>query len=57
MKLIKSGLFVLDECNYEHFHGEGVAVKEFLKKYGDKYKMRNIRHTRQPNLVLEKIEF
>jgi SAM-dependent methyltransferase len=56
-RLSKGGLFVLDEWNHENFHGEGVAVNEFLKEYGHKYKMRHIRNTRQPNLVLEKIEF
>lgn len=56
-RLSKGGLFVLDEWNHEHFHGEGVAVTEFLKEYGHKYKMHHVRNTRRPNLVLEKIEF
>lgn len=56
-RLSKGGLFVLDEWNHENFHGEGLAVNEFLKEYGHKYKMHHIRNTRQPNLVLEKIEF
>jgi len=56
-RLSKGGLFVLDEWNAEQFHGETVAVTEFLKKYGDKYKMRHVGNTRQPSLVLEKIEF
>jgi SAM-dependent methyltransferase len=55
-RLSKGGLFVLDEWNHEHFHGEGVAVTEFLKEYGKKYKMHHVQNTRQPNLVLEKIE-
>jgi len=55
-RLSKGGLFVLDEWNDATFHGEGVAVNEFLKKYGDKYKMQHVRNVRQPNLVLKKIE-
>jgi len=56
-RLSKGGLFVFDEWNHEHFHGEGLAVNEFLKEYGHKYKMRHVHGTRQPNLVLEKTEF
>jgi len=56
-RLSKGGLFVLDEWNHEHFHGEGLAVREFLKEYGQKYKMHHVRNTRQPNMVLEKIDF
>jgi len=56
-RLSKGGLFVLDEWNHEHYQGEGLAVTEFLKEYGDKYKMHHVRNTRQPNLVLEKIDF
>lgn len=55
-RLSKGGLFVLDEWNHEHFHGEGMAVSEFLKKYGDYYEMNHIRNTRQPNLALKKIK-
>ena len=56
-RLSKGGLFVLDEWNHEHYQGEGVAVTEFLKEYGDKYKMRHVLNARAPTLVLEKIEF
>ena len=56
-RLSKGGLFVLDEWNHEHYQGEGVAVTEFLKEYGGKYKMRHVLNARAPTLVLEKIEF
>lgn len=54
-RVSKGGLIVFDEWNHEHFHGEGLAVREFLEEHGDKYEMRHIKHTRQPNMVLEKI--
>ena len=56
-RLSKGGLFVFDEWNHEHFHGEGLAVREFLKEHGSKYKMHHVKHARQPNMVLEKIDF
>ena len=56
-RLSKGGLFVFDEWNHEHFHGEGLAVREFLKEYGQKYKMHHVQNARQPNMVLEKIDF
>jgi len=33
------------------------AVQEFLKEYSSYYEMVNIRNTRQPSLILKKIEF
>jgi SAM-dependent methyltransferase len=56
-RLSKGGLFVFDEWNNESFHGEGLAVREFLKEHGSKYKMHYVRNTRQPDMYLEKIDF
>lgn len=55
-RLMKGGVFILDEWNYESFPGEGVAVREFLDSFGGAYKVEAVRHARQPSLVLRKIE-
>lgn len=55
-RLSKGGVFVLDEWNSENFPGEGVAVNDFLQKYGDYYAQEHIPNTRQPTLLLRKIK-
>jgi len=56
-RLSKGGLFVFDEWNYKIYPGEGLAVNEFLKNHSSQYEMQHVNHTRQPSLVLKKIEF
>lgn len=56
-RLAKGGVFVLDEWNAQPFPGEGIAVNEFLAKYGDHYLVESIPHTRQPTLALRKLKY
>jgi hypothetical protein len=55
-RLAKGAVFVFDEWNKENFPGEGVAVNEFLKEFGDWYEVETILHTRQPSLLIRKIK-
>jgi len=55
-RMLKGGVFVLDEWNHEKFPGETVAVQEFLSKYGDSYEAEHVLYVRQPTLVLRKIK-
>ncbi len=56
-RLAKNGLFIFDEWNYKLFQGEGKAVNEFLKEHSSEYEMLHVKHTRQPSLILKKINF
>ncbi len=56
-RLSKGGLFVFDQWNYPQWPGETLAVKGFLKDYGEHYQMRHVSGARQPSLVLEKTTF
>jgi hypothetical protein len=56
-RLSVGGLFVLDEWNVARFPGETVAVREFLAARPDHYAMEQVRHTRQPSLVLRRLKF
>ena len=53
-RLSKGGMFVLDEWNAQNYPGETVAVREFLEKHGDCYRMEHVQWARQPSLVLIK---
>jgi len=54
-RLMKGGLFVVDEWNYEQWPGETAAVRAFLDRYGDAYQPRHVSTAAQPSLVLEKV--
>lgn len=54
-RLVKGGLLVMDEWNSDGYPGESIAVREFMEQAGDAYKMRHVRHARQPTLVLERV--
>lgn len=54
-RLVKGGVFVLDEWNHPVFPGEGLAVAEFLDEHGSHYELVHPRNTRQPTLVLKKV--
>jgi hypothetical protein len=45
----------MDEWNDQTYQGETVAVREFLKSYGDCYDIESVRNSRQPQLVMRKI--
>lgn len=42
-RLSKGGIFVLDEWNHAQYPGETVAVRDFLDKHGDTYRMEHVR--------------
>lgn len=53
-RLSRSGVFVLDQWNYENYPGETVAVREFLEAHPQQYTMEHVPYARQPSLVLRK---
>lgn len=53
-RLVKGGVFVLDEWNYENVPGEGIAANNFLRRYGNSYAVEHATETRQPSLVLRR---
>ena len=54
-RLSRGGVFVFDEWNSEGWPGEGLAVREFMAKFGASYEMESVPGTRQPSLVLRKL--
>jgi hypothetical protein len=56
-RLVKGGVFVLDEWNNERFPGEGTAANEFLAERGQHYSVHSVRAARQPTLVLKKLTY
>jgi hypothetical protein len=54
-RLAKGGVFVFDEWNTSAWPGEGLAVREFMDKFGAAYAMEYVRYTRQPSLILRKL--
>ncbi len=52
--MVKGGVFVLDEWNYDMWPGETLAVKEFLKVFGEFYILEHVLHARQPSILLRK---
>ncbi len=54
-RLMKNGVFVFDEWNYENYPGETTACREFLETHGGMYNVENVQHASQPSLVLRKI--
>ena len=55
-RLVQGGLFVFDQWSDPRWPGESQAVKEFMETHERSYKMRHVRNTRQPTLVLEKTD-
>ena len=55
-RLAKGGVFVFDQWNSEDFQGEGVAVNEFLREFGDAYEVEAVSRARQPTLLIRKIK-
>lgn len=55
-RVVKGGVFVFDEWNTSEFPGEGLAVNEFLKEFGDCYEVESVRNARQPTLLVRKIK-
>jgi len=54
-RMVKGGLFVLDEWNDPSYPGEGVAANEFLAEHGRWYEPQAPADTRQPTMVLRRI--
>lgn len=54
-RLVKGGIFVFDEWNYEVWPGEGVAANEFMKEHGSSYQAEQLPNVRSPSLILRKI--
>ncbi|HVX76390.1 MAG TPA: TylF/MycF/NovP-related O-methyltransferase [Bradyrhizobium sp.] len=54
-RLVKGGVIVFDEWNFENWPGESVAVREFMSEQADSYNMEHVANTRQPSLILRKI--
>jgi hypothetical protein len=54
-RLMKGGLFVFDEWNWDAYPGEGKAVNEFIEEHSARYAVEHVPHARQPNLVLRKL--
>tara|TARA_Y100001958_G_C21186619_1_gene515529 strand:+ start:785 stop:1015 length:231 start_codon:yes stop_codon:yes gene_type:complete len=52
----KNGIIVFDEGKSKLFPGEGIALKEFLKKNHKIFKLENIKFSRQPDVLLKKIK-
>jgi len=53
-RLMKGGVFVLDEWNDPNYPGETTGVREFLEKKGSRYDVEHVRNTPRPSLVLRK---
>ncbi len=51
----KNGIIVFDEGKSKLFPGEGIALREFLKKNHKIFKLENIKFSRQPDVLLKKI--
>jgi hypothetical protein len=54
-RLVKGGIFALDDWNDRQFPGESVAVRDFLEEHGSDYAVEHVRHARKPPLLLRKI--
>jgi len=54
-RLVKGGMFVLDEWNTKLYPGESVATKEFLDNCSKDYDLISVKHSLQPSLLLKKI--
>ena len=54
-RLAKNGLLIFDEWNSDYMQGEGKAVNEFLKDHSSDYEMKHVMNSRQPSLILKKI--
>lgn len=54
-RLSIGGMFIFDEWNTAMFPGETVAVREFMRDHPGLYRMEHVRNTRQPTLVLRRI--
>lgn len=56
-RMVKGGMFILDEWNDERWPGEAKAVTEFMKDHGSCYDMVHLENTRQPTLALKKVAY
>ena len=56
-RLVKGGLIVFDQWNYENFPGEGVAANAFLADFGDRYQVEAVPFAKQPSMVIRKISY
>jgi hypothetical protein len=56
-RLSKGGLFVFDQWNCAPWPGESRAANEFMRRFGDSYRMRHVAGARQPTLAIEKLTF
>lgn len=54
-RLMKGGVFILDEWNFEVWPGEGIAANEFLAEHHHEYAVEHVPQTRQPTLILRKL--
>ena len=54
-RMMTGGLFVFDEWNVDLWPGETVAAREFLEKKSKYYKVRSVKYSKQPSLILQKI--
>lgn len=52
--LSRGGMIVCDEWNHSGYPGETAAVREFLARHGDDYRMEHPIGTRNPTLILVK---
>jgi hypothetical protein len=54
-RMMKGGVFILDEWNFDYFPGESVALDEFLSEHSAEYHVEHVPQTRQPSLMLRKL--